>query len=64
MKTAISKSFLRGYIRVLDLSGAKEWPDLSQNKQMDYEALRSDWENVGKAIRRETRNADKSRYKN
>lgn len=56
MKTMISKSFLRGCTRTLDLSGTKEWPDLSKSQQRDYAALRSDWENVGKTIRRETRN--------
>ena len=55
MRTTISKSFLDGYSRVLNLSGTKEWPNLSENKLRDYEALRSDWENVGKSIREETR---------
>ena len=59
MKTMVSKSFLRGYVRTLDLNGTKEWPDLSRYQERDYAALRSDWENVGKSIRRETRNTAK-----
>lgn len=55
MKTVMSKSFLRGYTRALNLHGTKEWPNLSDDKMKDYKALRSDWENVGKSIRRETR---------
>ncbi|MEY8283231.1 hypothetical protein AALA13_05270 [Lachnospiraceae bacterium 50-23] len=49
----VSNAFLEGYFRVLDLKGAKEWPNISNNSTKDYEALRSDWENVGKEIRRE-----------
>lgn len=56
MKIKISNSFLKGYIRALDLTGnTKEWPNVSDDRIKDYEALRSDWENVGKTIRRETR---------
>lgn len=54
MKRA-SKAFLKGYFRVLDLTGAKEWPNISDNRTKDYEALRGDWENVGKEIRKEAR---------
>lgn len=60
MKAIISKNFLKGYIRVLDLYGTKEWPELSNSKQKDYEALRSDWENVGNSIWRETRNFERA----
>ncbi len=61
MKTAISKSFLNGYGKVLNLNGAKEWPDISRERQRDYEALRSDWSNVGRTIREETRNFERTR---
>lgn len=54
MKIIISKSFLRGYIRALDIYGTKNWPDLSKDKQRDYEKLRGDWENVGECIREST----------
>lgn len=57
MKMKTSKSFLKGYSRALDLGRVtKEWPDLSNNKSKDYRALRGDWDNVGSAIRRESRN--------
>lgn len=50
MKIKISKNFLDGYVKVLDLGGVgKTWPDLSGNKQKDYDALRSDWEKCRKA---------------
>lgn len=55
MKNAISSSFLRGYFRVFNLNGAKKWPNLSADKRKDYEAIRSDWENVGKSIREGTK---------
>ena len=61
MKTTISKSFLDGYIKSLNLGGTKEWPDLSEDRMKDYKALRSDWDNVGKSIREETRNFGSAR---
>lgn len=59
MKSIISKRFLWGFARALGLNGTKEWPDLSDDKLKDYRALRSDWENVGKSIRKEARNFEK-----
>ena len=62
MKTKVSKNFLRGYAKTLDLWGAtKEWPNLSDDRQRDYKALRGDWDNVGNAIRRETRGFKQAR---
>lgn len=56
MKKKISNSFIRGYTRALDISGStKVWPNLSDDRMKDYEALRGDWKNVGDTIRRETR---------
>lgn len=55
MRILISKSFLKGCARVFNLSGTKEWPNLSDSRKKDYEALRGDWDNVGRAIRKETR---------
>lgn len=57
----ISKAFLHGYIRALDLTATKEWPNISGEKTKDYEALRSDWDNVGRAIRKETRDFKRAR---
>lgn len=51
----VTKAFLGGYARALDLTGTKEWPSISGSRTKDYEALRSDWDNVGKAIWKETR---------
>lgn len=52
----ISEAFKMGYGRALDLTGTKRWPDITNNKTKDCEALRGDWENVGRTIQRETRN--------
>lgn len=54
MRTKFSKSFMEGFSRTLDLSGTKNWPILSDSRKMDYNAIRSDWENVGRVIERET----------
>lgn len=54
MKKTVSNSFLLGFIRVLDIKGTKRWPYLSDGKQEDFEAIRSDWENVGKYIQEGT----------
>lgn len=51
----ISSAFFTGYVRALDLTGTKKWPDISDDRTIDYEALRSDWENVGRTIRNETK---------
>ena len=57
MKLKWSKNFQRGYRRALDLFGVtKEWPDITNDAAKDFEALRSDWDNVGKTIRREIKN--------
>lgn len=53
MKTKISASFTKGFSKVLDLNGTKKWPKLSDNRKIDYEAIRSDWESVGKTIEKE-----------
>ncbi len=54
MRAKISTSFTKGFSRALDLTGVKEWPDLSNDRKTDYEALRSDWKNVGRTIERES----------
>lgn len=62
MKGLISKSFLQGYMRGLNLGKTKRWPSLSDDKLKDYEDLRSDWENVGKNIREGTEEYKKSNH--
>ena len=32
----------------------KTWPDLSRDRERDYEKLRGDWEDVGRFIREST----------
>lgn len=54
MKMKISTNFTKGFCRVLNLRGTKKWPQISNTRKADYQAIRSDWENVGKSIRRET----------
>ena len=34
-----------------------DWPDISNGRQKDFEALRSDWENVGTYIQKGTKRA-------
>ncbi len=60
MKTLTNVSFARGFSRTLDLTGAKEWPELSNDRRADYEALRSDWEHVGRTIQGECERYEKS----
>lgn len=57
----VSKAFWKGYFRALDLEGTKNWPNISNNRTKDCEALRSDWENVGKEIREETERYGRTR---
>lgn len=52
MKHRIKRNFRNGFMRALDISGVKEWPDISDGNRKDYFSLRSDWENVGNAIQR------------
>ena len=55
MKPIISQCFIKGIARAIDISGRKNWPDLSRDKTKDFNALRSDWEYAGDAIGREIR---------
>lgn len=57
MKTSVN--FIKGFSRALDLTGAKEWPNLANDRTADYEALRKDWENVGKAIEKAAESYEK-----
>ena len=38
-----------------NLQQTKDWPDISNGRQKDLEAVRSDWENVGTYIRKGTK---------
>lgn len=51
MRASISKYFFGGYRRTLSLGGKKEWSDIYGDRTKDYNALRSDWCNVGNVIR-------------
>lgn len=55
MKILFTGAFIEGFVRALDLSGTKEWPEISDGMHSDYEALRKDWENVGENIRKSKR---------
>jgi len=59
MKIVISKGFVKGVVRAIDLSGTKEWPDISNSQKRDYLALRRDWEDVGNSIKRECNKYEK-----
>ena len=60
MRKLISDSFFLGYIRALDLKGTKRWPNLSDEKKRDYDAIRGDWEDVGREIRKGTQRYSES----
>ena len=60
MRNVLTRSFLKGY-RSINLNGIKKWPNLSNSKRDDYEAIRSDWENVGKFIRKGTEEFEHSK---
>lgn len=63
MKIRLSQSFLRGYSKALDLYGiTKKWPDISNSRQKDFNALRRDWIDVGNTIRKETGNFRRAGY--
>ena len=51
----ISKKFVQNFFNI-SLYSIKVWPNIYDDKNVDYKALRGDWENVGNAIRRECRN--------
>lgn len=53
MMFKFSESFIHGFVRALDLSGTKEWPQVVDGRRADYEAIRSDWGSVGSTIRKE-----------
>lgn len=53
MRFKFSESFIHGFVRALDLSGTKDWPQVVDSRRADYEAIRGDWENVGRTIRKE-----------
>lgn len=54
-KNLISNSFIQGYIGLLNTKEVKRWPNLSEDKRRDYEALKGDWKNVGREIEEGTR---------
>lgn len=62
MKATMSKSFIDGFARALSLKSTKEWPDISNDREKDYMALRGDWDNVGESIRREARNFKRTSF--
>lgn len=63
MAIKFSKRFIIGYFRAFDIFASnKNWPDISDPKQRDYKALEGDWINVGKSIKKASRDyAEKHR---
>jgi len=52
---ALSDAFIRGFGRAIDLgTNNVSYVSLNNGRIADYEALRGDWENVGKAIKEQT----------
>lgn len=52
MGVLISSRFIKSFGRALDLSGKKQWPNIYNDRENDYNALRRDWNNVGDEIRK------------
>lgn len=47
----LSRKFIIGMARCADLFGRqREWPDVTNGSQKDYNALREDWIRVGETI--------------
>lgn len=55
MNKNVSKKFIQSFFSI-SLYRTRVWPDIYNDKNKDYKALRGDWENVGNTIRRESRN--------
>lgn len=57
----ISKSFLRGFARALDIgAGMRNFPDMSYNPwEKDCKALKGDWDFVGEDIKKAADNEAK-----
>lgn len=53
-KLVVSDKFIQSFSGI-SLYGTRVWPDIYNDKNKDFKALRSDWENVGNSIRRECR---------
>lgn len=58
-KFIVSKSFIYGFKRTLDLRGSHRWPNIYDNVLKDTNALREDWNYVGKAINASARKIGK-----
>jgi hypothetical protein len=53
-KLIVSNKFIQSFSGI-SLYRTRVWPDIYNDKDKDYKALRSDWENVGNSIGRECR---------
>lgn len=51
MRVIISNGFIKAFESAFDLRGTKEWPNIYNSRENDYNALRRDWNNVGEEIR-------------
>lgn len=54
-KLVVSSKFIQSFFGI-SLYRTRVWPDISNDKNKDFNALRSDWESVGDSIGRECRN--------
>ena len=46
-RVAVSMNFIQSFRTGISLSGRKYTTDFGDERKRDYDALRSDWENVG-----------------
>lgn len=61
-KFCVSQGFVHGFSRALDLNGTKKWPDITDGRKTDREALRRDWCYVGDTIRREAKRYNSAQW--
>ena len=54
MRFKISRAFMEGYIKALDMGATtRKYSNYDDANEKDYEALKNDWEETGKEIRRQ-----------
>ena len=58
---SVSNRFLKGFFGI-NLYRTRQWPDLTNDKVKDAEALKGDWGYVGDTIRKESEKYARAQY--